>query len=282
MKTLAFSLLALAALPSLAQAADGDQRWYRHAGEYLATRSTRMGVPTEVSTKILTDGKRFDVSVGKRIPVYTWAEEGPATAWSVGIDGGMLASLERYSRAGNFTFATNTFDGFFGAYVGFVRDGWVVMFRTAHLSAHLVDNSPRILNPVGYSQFWNEVVVGKTYPEPEETSDWEIHAQGSVGFNNSSMPANKQPRAAAGLSFGHSLSGPDSLAVLASADALRAGVLGQSPSYSFFLGLGTLNRPNTTVRPYRVGLAHFRGSDFRNQLFFARQNWTTLEISAEF
>lgn len=275
-----FSLLGLLLLPALASAAETP--WFRHAGEYLATRSTRMGAPTDVNTKVITDGKRFDLSIGKRIPLYTWDEQGPASAWSVGIDGGMLASLARYDRAGSLTFATNTFDGYFGAYIGLVRDGWMVMLRTAHLSAHMVDNNPRILTPVAYSQFWNEIILGHTFPMPEEASHWELHVQGSLGLNNTSLPRAKQPRASLGASIGYALSASGQWAVLASVDALRPGVSLQKNAYTYFLGLGSLNRPGSTFRPYRVGLAHYRGSDYRNQNYNVTHKFTAFEISAEF
>ncbi len=68
-----------------------DEPWYRNAGEYLSSRSTRALAPTDVNTKIITDAKRFDVSLGKRIPLLRWAEEDLHTGWAFGIDGGMLA-----------------------------------------------------------------------------------------------------------------------------------------------------------------------------------------------
>ncbi len=280
-------LLCLAlVLSSPAFAADSagpDYPWFRDAGEFLAYRSVRVLAPTDVSTKIITDAKRFDVSVGKRIPLYNWSVKGPTDGWSVGIDGGMLASLIRYTNQGRLTFATNTFDGMFGIYTGFVNsDGWIAMFRVAHLSAHLVDNSPLILVPLAYSQFWNEVIVGKSFPEISRPSDWNLHVQASVGLNNTSLPSADQPRADLSTDFGYALHGPDSLAVLATADALRAGVQNQSVTYLFFVGMGYLSRPETRHRPFRFGVSHFRGSDYRNQLFFNRQNWTTFEIAAEF
>ena len=243
----------------------------------------RQIAPTDVSTKVITDAKRFDVSVGKRIPLLNWGTESATDTWSAGVDGGMLASLIRYSSQGRLTFATQTFDGYFGAYAGFLRsDGWMGIFRTAHLSAHLVDNSPLFLTPIAYSQFWNEVIVGKSFPRLDQLSDWDLHVQGSVGFNNTSTPLVNQPRASLDIDGGYALSGADSLAVIGTADALRAGVLNQSYTYSFFLGMGYLPRPQTHHRPFRVGVAYFRGSDYRNQLYQNRQNWLTGEVAAEF
>lgn len=256
--------------------------WFRDAGEYLSYRSVRMGVPTEPSTKLITDGKRFDAAMGKRISVHNWSEKSATETWAVGVDGGMLASLTRYKKNGQLTFATNTFDGFFGAYLGYIGGGWLSLFRYGHLSAHLVDSNPDILSPTLYSQFWSEFIVGKTFPDPAEESDWEIHLQGSAGFNNTSAPKAKQPRASFGTTVSWSPGGPDSTAIIASADALRAGVTGQKNSYAFFTGIGSLDRPNSTHRPYRVGLGHFVGSDYRNQYYAQRQRWTTFEISTEF
>lgn len=269
--------MARAALPST-----DDFPWYRDAGEYLTSRSTRMGVPTETNTLVNTDGKRFDVSIGKRIPLLSWSEVSSSEAWFLGVDGGVLASLDRSKRNNQLVFATNTFDGFFGGFIGYGAKGWLAMLRVAHLSAHLVDNSPQILSPISYSQFWNEFIVGKTFPDPETISRWDLHFQASVGLNHTSQPANKQPRASFGSTFGYGLKGPDSLAIVTSADILRAGVQGQKPSYVLFLGLGTLNRPNSTIRPFRVGVAHFTGSDYRNQYYNRKQKWTTFQVAAEF
>lgn len=278
---LALLALAVSTLSS-SPTALAEQPWFRDAGEYIAFRTTRMGDPTGTNSKIFTDGKRYDVSLGKRLSLLTWSEEGPATAWTAGIDGGMLASLARYSRNGQFTFATNTFDGYFGAYVATGFDGWLVLARFAHLSAHLVDNAPQILNPIAYSHFWEEIVVGKTFPAPNIESHWEIHAQGSIGLNHTSVPDKNNPRAGLGIDGGYAFSGPHSYALLASADLYRAGVENQKPSYRAFLGFGTLNRPGSTQRPFRAGLAHFRGSDYRNQLLAKRNNWTAFEVSTEF
>lgn len=259
-----------------------ESPWFRDAGEYIASRSTRMGFPTDVNTKIITDAKRYDVSVGKRIPLLVWDDDSMSDAWVFGVDGGMLASLTKYSRLGKLTFATNNFDGFFGAYLARAIDGWFFMFRVAHLSAHLVDNSPQILSPVSYSQFWNEIIVGKTFPAPEEISNWEVHLQSSVGMNNTSSPTAKQPRASGGLSAGYAPGGADRLAILTSFDALNPGVQGQDATYAAFLGFGTLNRPNTTHRPFRAGMAYFFGTDYRNQFYYRKQDWLTFEISADF
>lgn len=278
-KSLLLLALSLFSAPALA---DGEKPWFRDAGEYLAHRSVRMGVPTATNSILLTDGKRFDANIGKRVSLFDWSEKGPANAWTAGFDAGMLASLQRYNRAGQLTFATNTFDGFFGAFIAKGLDGWLFLARFAHLSAHLVDNSPNFMNPQSYSQFWQELVVGKTFPEPAVSSDWEVHFQGALGLNSSSIPNNKQPRAAFGMSAGHSLRGVNSLAVLASADVLNAGVVGQKPSYAAFAGLGTLNRPGSTLRPFRAGVAFFRGSDYRNQNFNRSQNWTTFELATDF
>lgn len=275
--------LSLAPLLAPASANAEAKPWFRSAGDYMAYRTERWGVPTDPSTKVLTDGKRFDTSIGKRISLLTWGnDDGFDKAWSFGIEGGMLASLYRFSKDGSLTFATHTFDGFFGAYVGYMNDGWIALFRTGHLSAHLVDNAPEILNGVSYSQFWNEVIVGKTFPAPAMSTDWEVHVQGSLGLNNTSTPKASQPRATLGASGAYSVHGDGKLAVVASADALRAGVTGQKNSYAVFLGLGSLTRPNATMRPWRAGVAHYFGSDWRNQYYQRRQNWTAFEASTEF
>jgi hypothetical protein len=273
-----YALLLALFLPLSSQAADN---WYRDAGDYIAHRSVRQGLSTDTSSKILTDFKRYDAAIGKRVALLTWAEKGSATAWTAGVDAGMLASLQKYSRNGQLTFATNTFDGFFGAFISKGLDGWNFLLRVAHLSAHLVDNSPNILTPNNYSQFWEELIVGKTFPNPEVASDWEVHLQGNVGLNHTSVPVARQPRAGLGVSATHLLADHESLSILGSADVLRAGVNGQRPTYSFFLGLGTMNRPNLKTRPFRIGVSHFRGSDYRNQSYNQKQKLTMLELGLE-
>lgn len=256
--------------------------WYRNAGEWISSRTVREGISTEPTTKVITDGKRFDVTLGKRFPLYTWNEKSLSEAWSLGIDAGMYASLTRYNNVGRLTFGTNTFDGFFGADIAYAKSGNIFMLRTAHLSAHQVDNSPNIFNTINYSQFWNQLIIGKEFPAPESVSDFDLYAQGSVGLNNTSIPKAKQPRAALGISLGKALQGPDTLAILASADALRAGVIGQSTTYSYFLGLGYLQRPNNTHRPLRFGVQAMRGSDQRNQYYAQPEKFTAFEIQTEF
>jgi hypothetical protein len=113
----------------------GHRPWYRDSGEYLASRSARKTFPTGVNSKIITDAKRFDVSLGQRIPVFGGNEQDLSDGWAMGVDGAMLASLVRYTNEGRLTFATNTFDGTFGLWGGFTNgDGWLAIFRAAHLS----------------------------------------------------------------------------------------------------------------------------------------------------
>lgn len=259
-----------------------ERPWFRDVGEYISTRSVRPGISTDPTTKLLTDGQRYDVTVGKRIPVYSWGEESLSEGYAVGVDGGMFASLQRLTHTGRLIFGTNTFDGFFGAWAGAVKDGWLYMFRTAHLSAHLVDNSSNFYNPVSYSQFWNSVIIGKSFPSPAKESDWQLHLQGELGLNNTSSPAAKQPRWESGVDFGYALKGPDSLAFLLSADVLNAGVQGQKSHYSYFAGLGYLVRPQTKHRPLRFGVTRLDGSDHRNQYYMNKDRFTAFEVQAEF
>lgn len=277
-----FLAILIMLLLSTLQSFAAEKHWYRDSGEWIANRTTRVGISTEPTSKILSDGKRYDVTLGKRIPLDSWSEESLSESWSVGIDGGMLASLERYKNGGRLTFATNTFDGFFGAWLARAVDGTIVMLRLGHLSAHLVDNSPDILRRTIYNQFWNEIIIGQEFPNPELRSNWDLYFQGSVGLNYTSAPIQKNPRASFGISAGYCLDGPDSLAVVSSADMLHAGVIGQASSYSYFLGLGYLQRPNSTHRPFRVGATALRGSDPRNQFYANKANFTALELQTEF
>jgi hypothetical protein len=282
-KILVLSLAFLFPLTSTA-ASDSDSRdpWYRDVGEYISSRTVRMGLATDPNSKILTDGHRFDVSVGKRLPIYSWGQVSLSEGWAAGVDAGMLASLERStSHTGTFLFATNTFDGFFSGWAAYTGGGWIGMFRYSHLSAHLVDNSPRIYSPTTYSQFWNELICGKDFPGPKEKSPWDLYFQGSVGLNNTSAPKNKQPRASLGADFGYSFFGPGSNGLILSADVLHAGVTGQTSTYSFFAGFGSVNRSNTVRRPFRVGVDYFTGSDYRNQFYADRQHWLALEVETE-
>ena len=47
-----------------------DKSWYRNSGEWVASRTVRVGIPTEPASKIVTDGKRYDITVGKRFPFF--------------------------------------------------------------------------------------------------------------------------------------------------------------------------------------------------------------------
>jgi hypothetical protein len=258
-----------------------DSPWTRDVGDYIALRTVRMGFPSDTNSKITTNGKRYDLSIGNRIPLKSWSQVFSAEGWAAGIDGGMMASLERFNRNGNLTFATNTFDGYFGGWIAYAGDGFIIMIRSAHLSAHLVDNSPDILNAVNYSQFWNELILTKSFPDPIIEANWELHFQGNFGINHTSFPKSKNPRTGFGISGGYSPWGPQGLALLASADVLKTGVQRQSATSAFFLGIGRLTRPQTIGRPFRVGIAVYRGSDARNQYFFERQKWAALEISTD-
>lgn len=261
---------------------DDSRLWFRNVGEYIANRTVRSGLANDTNTKMNTNGTRFDVSLGKRIALLKWHEHSNLAGWAAGVDAGMLASLDRFQRAGKLTFATNTFDGSFGAWVGYSdKDGWIALFRTAHLSAHLVDNNPQVTAASSYSQFWNEIIVSKSFPGPTETSEWDLQLQASVGLNNTSFPSSEQPRATGGVSYGHAFDGPDSIAWLLSADVLRPGVKGQLPTYAYFAGIGSLNRPNTTTRPFRIGVAHYTGSDYRNQYFYKTQKFTVFQVALD-
>jgi hypothetical protein len=273
----------LYSISAFAAPAESDsQAWFRNEGEYAAYRSTRSGVMTEDNTEVVTDGLRYDAAVGKRIPLFTWGEEGKAEGWSAGIDGGMLASLRRQTVNGSLTFSTNTFDGHFGAFLGYIAEGWLFMFDTGHLSAHLVDGISTYQTPIRYSRFWNELMVGKSLFDPNGTDPVEVYFQGSIGANNTSTPNAHNPLWGLGVDLGAELSGPDSIAILATADASNAGVSGQTTTYSEFLGIGYLSKPNTVHRPFRVGASHFHGSDYRNQLFAQTQNFTAFEVQTTF
>ena len=264
-------------------AADGDMdQWFRNEGEWLAFRSTRQGVMNDPNTKIITDGLRYDVSVGKRIPLFVWAQESHASGWSAGVDGGMLASLRRQNVNGSLAFSTNTFDGHFGAYIGYSGNGWIAMGHTAHISAHLVDGISTYQNPIRYSRFWNDVIVGKDLFDPEGTEPYEIYLQGNIGMGNNAVPATKNPVYGYGFDAGVELAGADSIAIKISFDTSNAGTSGQGSTYSEFVGIGYLSKPKTMHRPFRAGMSHYTGSDFRNQLFSQTQNFTAFEIQTVF
>lgn len=259
-----------------------DPRWYRTPGEWIAARTTRDGLTLEPVAKILSDGKRFDVGLGKRVPVFSWGEESLTKAWSAGFDGGMMVTMFRGRENTNVTFATENFDGFFGAYVARSLYNTIYMLRVAHVSSHLVDNNPRVLTAIPYSRFWLEAIVGRTFPAVDSSSPWNLHIQGALGFNFTSDPARDSMRYLFGFDLGYNLFGPDSLAIISSFDLRHTGVAGQSHYFATFLGLGRTKRPETTNRPWRIGVSHHWGSDYRNQYFRNTDKFTSMEVQLEF
>lgn len=261
----------------------GDKHsWYRDSGEWIAARTTRDGLTMEPVTKVLTDGKRFDLSFGKRIAVHTWGEESMTKSWSAGFDGGMAITMFRGREETDVTFATENFDGFFGAYLARALHNTIYMVRVAHVSSHLVDNNPAVLSAIPYSRFWMEFIVGKTFPDVGTSSRWNLHLQASIGLNFKSEPAKDSIRYLAGFDLGYSLFGTDSLSVITSFDLRQTGVAGQKTYYAAFLGLGRLKRPETTNRPWRFGISHHWGSDYRNQYFRNTDEFTSFELQLEF
>lgn len=257
--------------------------WYRGSGEWIASRTVREGlVGDEPVSKILTDGKRFDVSIGKRIPIFTFNEESLTRAWSAGFDGGMAVSLFRNkNRANNVSFASENFDGFFGAYIARAMDDTIVMYRLGHISAHLVDNNPRVITAIPYSRFWNEIIVSQTLASVTEASNWDLHLQGALGLNFKSEPVKSNPRWLFGMDFGRKLGGPNSYALVATVDVRHSGVRNQKNNYSAFFGIGRLRRPESANRPVKFGVSHHWGSDYRNQYYNRKAKFTAFEIQAE-
>jgi hypothetical protein len=267
----------------MAQELDNKALWYRDASEWMMARTIYSGLATDPNTRIATNGKRWDMEVGKRIPLFTWDNESPHDAWSIGIDGGILASLTRIKGTTTSVFATETFDGFFGINLGRAFDGHIIMLRTGHLSAHLVDNSPRInILPVTYSQFWTEFIFGENFVHPSEMSRWDVYSQFSVGANYVARPKPRGPRLAFGTTIAYHFSSPDSLAFIVSGNVLKAGVESQKAHYNLFAGIGNTNHALATKRPFRIGVSHYAGSDHRNQLYFEKERFTAVEAQIEF
>lgn len=263
----------------------GDKHsWYRGSGEWIASRTVRDGlVGDEPVSKILTDGKRFDASIGKRIPLIAINEESLTRAWSIGFDGGMLATLFRNSGSSAKTvFATENFDGFFGGYVARALDNTILMYRIGHISSHLVDNNPRVIQAIPYSRFWNEIIVSQTLSSITQASPWDLHVQASVGLNFMSEPNKDNPRWLAGIDLGRTLGNPDSMAVVATFDIRHPGVANQLDNYAMFVGIGRLRRPETTHRPFKAGVSHHWGSDYRNQYYNRSTRFTSFEVQIEF
>lgn len=254
--------------------------WFRSLGEWVSYRTVRPGLSSDPTTKILTDGARYDLTVGKRIPIFS-IEKSKTKGFVFGGDGGMFASLRRIKGAGTGVFATESFDGFFGLFAAYTWSSWIAMFRWGHLSAHLVDNAPNFASPINYSHFWGEWIIGKTWPNIEKPSKWLIHAQSSVGMNYKSAPPESNPRVSLGIDGGFSPWSPDALAFLISADLVDSGVEGQSKNYSYFAGMGFLGRPQSTHRPLRFGVTRLAGSDHRNQYYANKQKFLALDISLE-
>jgi hypothetical protein len=254
--------------------------WFRSVGEWLSYRSVRPGLSTEPTSKILTDGGRFDTTIGKRIPIYSCGT-GLTKGFVFGGDAGMLASLRRLKSSGAGVFATETFDGFFGLFTGYTNQGYLAILRWGHLSAHLVDDHPSVASAINYSHFWGELLLGKTWPDVNKPSNWNLHIQGSVGLNYMSAPPQDNPRYKGGVDLGYSPWGPDALAFLTSGDLEHAGVLGQSQNYAAFAGIGFLGRPESTHRPMRVGVTKVWGADHRNQFYNTTNSFVGAEIQVE-
>jgi hypothetical protein len=257
--------------------------WYRGSGEWIASRTVRDGlVGDEPVTKILTEGKRYDVTIGKRVPLLVINEESLTRAWSVGFDGGMMVTLFRSTgSSSNVAFASENFDGFFGLYVARAMDDTIIMYRMGHISSHLVDNNRRVTRAIAYSRFWNEIIVSRTLSTVTAASPWDIHVQASLGANFKSEPKQANPRWLFGFDIGRTLGDPDSLAAITSFDVRHAGVKNQGNDYAAFLGIGRLRRPENTHRPYRIGVSHHWGSDYRNQYYLNRSKYTAFEIQIE-
>ncbi len=266
-------------MPLVSFAADGN--WFHNNSEFLAYQTQRQAMANDPSTKINTDGKRFDVTLGNRIPVYSWGE---GENWSIGADGGMLASLSRYQSEGKLTFATETFDGFFGLYIARMLNEWLFMVRTAHLSAHLVDNAPDVFtNTTLYNAFWTEGLAGYFFREPKKATSWNIYLQGSLGVYTTSLPEKSGPRTALGLTYNHHLGGADSLEAIVSGDLLHTGIKGQKTHTATFVGIGRSGAAvDTSMRPFRVGVTFFRGSDHRNQYYTRTDHLTAFTVHTDF
>lgn len=258
--------------------------WYRNNSEWVASRTIRDGLMgDEPTTKILTDGKRYDMSIGKRFPLISFGEESLTRGWSAGFDGGMLVTLFRADsrNTSNVTFASENFDGFFGGYLARALDDTILMYRIGHVSSHLVDNNPRVTRAIPYSRFWQEVIISQTLSSILDPSLWDIHVQGALGANFMSEPKMSNPRALIGIDVGRTLGEPGGVSLILSADARRPGVKNQIPNYSAFIGIGRLKRPETLGRPFKIGIAHHWGSDYRNQYYRQRTSFTAFEVQLE-
>lgn len=278
---LLFLLLSLNSFAAEAAVKSEDNTlWFRNVGEWLSYRSTRSGLATEPTAKLLTNGSRYDATLGKRISFYSCGKS-LTEGFVAGGDGGMLASLHHIRTTGTGVFGTESFDGFFGLFTGYTKDGYLAMFRWGHLSAHLVDNAPNFGSPVNYSHFWGEAILGKTWPNPALPANWNLHLQGSAGMNYQASPPTKNPRYQAGFDAGYSPWGFDRLAFLTSSDLQNAGVLGQATHFTAFAGMGFMGRPESTRRPIRAGVTHIWGSDERNQYYSRSDSFWGFEIQAE-
>lgn len=254
--------------------------WFRSVGEWMSFRSVRPGLSTEPTSKILSDGGRYDATIGKRLPILS-SGSSLTEGFVFGGDAGMFASLRRLKGTGAGIFATESFDGFFGLFTGFTSNGYLAMLRWGHLSAHLVDDHPAVSSAINYSHFWGELVLGKTFPDVSKPSDWDLHVQGSVGLNYMATPPQDNPRYKGGIDFGYSPWGPDAWAFLTSGDMEHAGVLNQQKHYSAFAGMGFMGRPESTHRPLRLGVTKVWGSDHRNQFYNTSNSFIGAEMQIE-
>lgn len=259
--------------------------WYRDVGDWIADVTVRETVMNQPSSKIITNGKRFDVQIGERMPLWTINPKNRTTGWSIGIDGGVATTLSRADQTStgqkDLVFATETFDGHFGAYVAYGKRNYALMVRAGHLSSHLVDNSPQINNFISFSHFWTELAAVWSLTPPRKLRNWGGKLFGSIGFNWKVTPEERQPRAQLGLTLYHHLRGYDSLAIIGSADAFNQGIENQNIHWNFFIGIGYPKRAYSKKRPWRIGFNGMAGGETRNQFFSEDTYFTGVALQME-
>lgn len=257
--------------------------WYRAPEEWISGQTVRNTLSNQPASHIYTDGKRFDVALGKRKVLFTWGRRGRTTAWVLGFDGGVGTTLTRVEKSGSsdLVFGTETFDGHFGGFIGRGSGDFIWLARIGHLSAHLVDNSPRLSQSISYSRFWVEGIVNYSFVPLHEKKPWALSAQAMIGANYKSTPSKKNPRYGIGITGSFQFWGFDSWGLIFDADLHNPGVENQDPHFNIFVGLGHPKHAYTTNHPWKIGINHMGGSESRNQFFTEDTGFTSLAIQMD-
>lgn len=259
--------------------------WYRSLGDWVASIGIRDNLMIEPNTKILSDGKRYDVSIGKRISLLHSPHRNiKKLGWSFGISASMTASLrllDGKNENNSLIISTEHFEGLFGLYWGMVHKSWLLMAQVGHVSSHLVDNNLEVLNYIIYSRFWIELTIGKQFPNMRNNYKWRLYLQNSIGYNFKTEPEKSGIRLLTGMDLSFRLGGIRALSLITSIDFRDLGVREQKSHYTAFLGVGYPKYFYLGNRPWRFGVSYLKGGDYRNQFYQREDEYMALTWQME-